>query len=459
MKEEFPESYLDIATVLIRSHIPVYNVTAEKTPPKVWFREAGSLSAEDVNRLRLERQTVETTATKRHCVTEVVVAERTTEPSASKSVNDPRGTELDRAANPMPTEKQRTTEPVVSKRRPESTSTAIPSTWSGIIANLEITRAMIEHSDKDDDDEHAVVSATSIIRIVKESSLLDNDKGKEMGKGRKFQPPVCLKRGETDQHLRKQHSEEDKEQFPSDKNRMEPVRSPVSYSDDEVRPLTRRKKRNQRMLYSDDEEEIQSSGANEKETEPESSNDKDEEGVRNPAEYHEDTSEPDARTKYGENNDGVYYEDDEDSDDDDEAEDEDDDTNLIKGKSVKQISEISAKRHPMQSLKMDHGMYVSPEEANHLIVQHPYIKMIRTSLERDVSEGANTAKTKRQKYIKETLRNCMRLMKFVSPNNTIGNFSWACMAKADRINQFFCFTKNKARDERTGGIQFLQGLI
>ena len=52
LKEEFPASYLDIATMLIRSNIPVYNVTTERRPPKVWYRETERLSAEDVNRFR-----------------------------------------------------------------------------------------------------------------------------------------------------------------------------------------------------------------------------------------------------------------------------------------------------------------------------------------------------------------------------------------------------------------------
>lgn len=74
LKEEFPASYLDIATVLIRSNIPVYNVTAEKTPPKVWFRETKCLSAEDINVLRQTKATSENQA-------EGLAVERSTEPS------------------------------------------------------------------------------------------------------------------------------------------------------------------------------------------------------------------------------------------------------------------------------------------------------------------------------------------------------------------------------------------
>lgn len=120
LKEDFPASYLDIATVLIRSNIPVYTVTAEKRPPKVWYRETERLSAEDVNRLR---QTVQATSANRECATEVLSVERSTEPNADKSDNDPSENAPDIAANVMPTEQQRPAGSGVSKRRRASPRT------------------------------------------------------------------------------------------------------------------------------------------------------------------------------------------------------------------------------------------------------------------------------------------------------------------------------------------------
>ena len=87
---------------------------------------------------------------------------------------------------------------------------------------------------------------------------------------------------------------------------------------------------------------------------------------------------------------------------------------------------------------MDHGMLITPDEADHLTIHHPHIKKIKTALDRSATKPLDD---KKQKYIRETLRNCMRLMKFVSPNNEIGDFSWACMANADKINQFFVILK------------------
>ena len=160
--------------MLIRSKIPVYNVTTERRPPKVWFRETERLSAEDVNRLR---QTNATSANQ----AEVLAVERPTEPSASKSGNDQRENIPDIAANILSTEQQRPEGSEVRKRRPEATP--IPTTSSEVV-NAELVGDEIEESNKDGNDDDAMVSATSIIRVAKETAISDSNIGKGKGKGK-----------------------------------------------------------------------------------------------------------------------------------------------------------------------------------------------------------------------------------------------------------------------------------
>ena len=90
--------------------------------------------------------------------------------------------------------------------------------------------------------------------------------------------------------------------------------------------------------------------------------------------------------------------------------------------------------------KMEHDILVTPEEAIHFTEHYSYIQKLKNTLERDANEPSEE---RRGKYVRLKLRNCMRLMKFVSPNNDIGDSTWACMANCNRIDQLFVILRTK----------------
>lgn len=352
LREEFPDSYQDIATVLIRSKIPVFKVTAERKPPHHRFREVQRLSLEDIYEQEEDRQISEGPS------------------NASRSVPISINNEELPFSKKGPSEKEAT------------------------------ERGCQERETTDEIEEIPTHRRKKADRPIEETETINENDERHFHSRKKTDPST--ERGDQETDILNQDDQEEINRNAEDVF--------IIQSDEEVMRPVRRKRC--LVIASDDEE-----SAGDSDDKPSGKDDK------------EDDKEDKA--------------DDEDSEDGESDEDDENDNNLGTGKTNKSKSVTSRQR--MKSLQIENGMYISPEEANHLSDQNPYVKQIKTSLERDVSEGTQSANERKrvQKHIDNTIRNCMRLMTFVSPEKNIGNFSWSCMANADKINQFFVLLKTK----------------
>ena len=110
-------------------------------------------------------------------------------------------------------------------------------------------------------------------------------------------------------------------------------------------------------------------------------------------------------------------------------------------------TKTSANRLGYRTQVQDYGIFVSPTDDDtkmYIADSNPCINKINAFLECDASVGEQSVK-KKTKHAKNTVRTCTRLVNYLFPGDDIGKFTWACVANADRISEFFIILKTKLK--------------
>ena len=83
--------------------------------------------------------------------------------------------------------------------------------------------------------------------------------------------------------------------------------------------------------------------------------------------------------------------------------------------------------------------YVSAEEVE-ILEENTYIKKLKNKMGGLSEEGSSTSN-----YLPNNIGNSRRIMKYLSPENNLGNFSWSCLADGDKLHELFIMLRDDAK--------------
>ena len=93
-----------------------------------------------------------------------------------------------------------------------------------------------------------------------------------------------------------------------------------------------------------------------------------------------------------------------------------------------------------------YNIYVHPEDSKHIIATNEYVKRIQTLMKAstriDAQKTSENEKS-RKEHILNTLRNAIRIMRYMAPNHVIGDFRWGCLANGGKLTELFNTLKHE----------------
>ena len=116
---------------------------------------------------------------------------------------------------------------------------------------------------------------------------------------------------------------------------------------------------------------------------------------------------------------------------DDEEENEVISDNLTSNSKPEPKSNRSNSRTEINEKLDKYYLYVRPEDSKEIIKTNEYVKKVETLMKAATRQDAQTkaeTETSRKDTILNTLRNAIRIMRFMAQNHVIGDFRWACLA-------------------------------
>ena len=131
---------------------------------------------------------------------------------------------------------------------------------------------------------------------------------------------------------------------------------------------------------------------------------------------------------------------------DDEEENEVISDNLTSNSKPEPKSNRSNSRTEINEKLDKYYLYVRPEDSKEIIKTNEYVKKVETLMKAATRQDAQTkaeTETSRKDTILNTLRNAIRIMRFMAQNHVIGDFRWACLADSEKLTEFFNVLKHE----------------
>ena len=372
LKEEFPITYLDIATVLIRKNIPVFRITREVNRVHR-IRTVQKVSASDIENLRQQQST-----------------------------NDAKEC----------------------------------STSSGVSNVVPVTRFMVTDPVSDDDDyesgEESVNQSAAVKRMLDAKSK-DGGEGKGKGKGKKtlktpFSSSKAVSTTNTEDSVnRPKLPSGDDQQHQTGGSIVEEINeidgSSTTHSSDTKLTEIAERRTSAESVFSNVSDDIRPVGkrrvavhSDEEDTETTNKRRKDSNSHSEHSSKRQNSFEHSKKHQY----------------------------------SSKTQTEHSKKLQSMNEKLSEYNILVSPEETAKFVTENAYLRKLKTHMESSMTENQKKNKSeKRSVHVKKTVSNSIRVMRYLAPGNKIPEFTWSCLADADKLKQFFINLREIGMASRT----------
>ena len=112
-------------------------------------------------------------------------------------------------------------------------------------------------------------------------------------------------------------------------------------------------------------------------------------------------------------------------------------------------TDFAKKLQTMNQQLNENNILVSPEETTKLSKENSYVKNLKTHMEASLTESQKKLSGKRSQHVKTTVSNSVRIMTYLAPGYNILDFTWSCLADADKLKQFFIILGDVGMATRT----------